>query len=178
VLTIAPAGAEAQFGQIRELFAELAAWDTVEAGRLHLDPNLVLEFCYASLQEELPGVYAPPAGNLFLATHSGKAVGCVAFRSLSFDTCEMKRMYVRPDFRGMRIGRGLVDTAIHAARESGYRLMRLETITAMDKAISLYGTVGFRPCQPYYAIPESFREVTIFMELNLAESESSRTSSD
>jgi GNAT superfamily N-acetyltransferase len=178
MLTIAPAVAEAQLRQIRELFAELAAFDSAEAGKLHLDPNLVLEFCYASLQEELPGVYAPPAGNLFLAKHSGKAAGCVAFRRLSFDTCEMKRMYVRPDFRGMRIGRGLVATAIQAARESGYRLMRLETITAMDKAISLYGAVGFRPCPPYYAIPESFRAVTIFMELNLTESESSHTSSD
>jgi len=178
MVTIAPADAEAQYRQIRELFAELAALDIAEASRLHLDPNLVLEFSYASLQEELPGVYTPPAGNLFLAVHSGKAAGCVAFRRLSFDKCEMKRMYVRPDFRGMRIGRGLVDTAIQAARESGYRLMRLETISAMDKAISLYSTVGFRPCEPHYAIPESFREVTIFMELSLTESESSRTSSD
>jgi ribosomal protein S18 acetylase RimI-like enzyme len=177
MLTILRADGGPSLEQVRELIVELAAWDIAQAERLHLDPKLVSEFCYASIQEELPGVYAPPGGSLFLAMHSGKAAGCVAFRRLSSDTCEMKRMYVRPEFRGMRLGRGLVDTAVQAARESGYKLMRLETITAMDRAIALYCAAGFRPCQPYYAIPESFLEVTIFMELRLTEREFARATS-
>src|SRR5882762_4473208 len=177
MLEIVSAEAETQYRQIRELLGELVTWDTAQADQLHLDPKLVLDFCYASGQEELPGAYAPPGGNLLLATHSGKAAGCVAFRRLSPDTCEMKRMYVRPEFRGMGIGRQLVDTLIQTARESGYSLMRLETTIRMDNAISLYSAAGFNVCQPYYTIPESFLAVTVFMELNLTERESNRTSS-
>ena len=81
----------------------------------------------------------------------------------------MKRMYVRPEFRGTGIARHLLNALIQAARESGYRLMRLETTNAAERAISLYRNLGFQPCQPYYAIPDSFREATIFMELTLTE---------
>jgi putative acetyltransferase len=168
MLVILRADAEPHFEQVRELILELAAWDLAQASRLHLDPKLVAEFFY-SVPDELPGAYAPPGGSLFLATHSGKAAGCVAFRSMSSDVCELKRMYVRPGFRGMGIGRRLIDALIQAARQSGYSLMRLETTTAAEGAVSLYRTVGFRPCQPYYAIPDTFREVTIFMEVNLTE---------
>ena len=177
MLTILRADAASHLGQVRELIAELAAWDTAQAATLRLDPQLVMEVCYASVREELPGVYAPPAGGLFLAMCDDKAAGCVAFRRSSAAACELKRMYVRPEFRGMGVGRALVDTAVQAARTAGYRLMRLETITAMDKAIALYRAAGFRQCQAYYTIPQSFREVTIFMEMSLLEPDTERASS-
>ena len=114
-------------------------------------------------------MYAPPAGRMFLATYSGRAAGCVAFRRMTPDTCELKRMYVRPEFRGKRIGWQLANILIQTARLARYRIMRLETTTYLDKAIALYSAMGFRTCQPYYTIPEIFRKITICMELNLAE---------
>lgn len=86
-------------------------------------------------------------------------------------------MYVRPAFRGMGLGRRLVDQLIQAARESGYGLMRLETTKAADAAVSLYRAVGFRPCEPSYTIRDAFREAAIFMELSLIYSDSERTAS-
>jgi len=167
MLTILRADGEPYFGQVRELILELAAWDLAQASRLHLDPKLVAEFFYSE-PDELPGAYAPPGGGLFLATQSGKAAGCVAFRRSSPDACELKRMYVRPEFRGMGIGRRLINVLIQAAKGTGYSRMRLETTKAAETAASLYRAVGFRPCEPYYTIPERFLEVTIFMELSLA----------
>jgi ribosomal protein S18 acetylase RimI-like enzyme len=86
---------------------------------------------------------------------------------MTADICEMKRMYVRPEFRQMRMGRQLGDALIEVAREAGYGVMRLETTKFMDKAISLYSSLGFRICDPYYTIPERFRAITVFMELKL-----------
>jgi ribosomal protein S18 acetylase RimI-like enzyme len=77
-------------------------------------------------------------------------------------------MYVRPELRRLGIGRQLAEALIVAAREAGYGIMRLETTTFMDRAITLYSSLGFRTCKAYYPIPESFREITVFMELDLA----------
>jgi len=76
-------------------------------------------------------------------------------------------MYVRPEFRRLRIGRQLADALIDVAREAGYGVMRLETTTFMDKAITMYSSLGFHVCNPYYNIPESFRAITVFMQLEL-----------
>jgi putative acetyltransferase len=81
----------------------------------------------------------------------------------------MKHMYVRPEFRRMQIGRQLTQRLIVSAKEAGYVVMRLETTTFMDKAIPMYTSLGFQTCPPYYEIPESFRAITVFMQLNLAD---------
>jgi putative acetyltransferase len=86
---------------------------------------------------------------------------------MTADICEMKRVYVRPAFRGMRIGQQLTRTLIATAREAGYGLMRLETTPFMEGALALYSSLGFRTCEPYYAIPRSFNEITVFMDLDL-----------
>jgi GNAT superfamily N-acetyltransferase len=169
MLKLVPAETETQYRQVRELLAEFIAMDTGQMGELGLDPQAALDFYYASGEEELPGVYAPPHGRMFLATYSAKAAGCAAFRRMTPDTCEMKRMYVRPEFRGKQIGRQLANTLILTAREAGYSVMRLETTPYLDKALALYSALGFRTCQPYYVVPESFRRITVFMELDLAE---------
>jgi putative acetyltransferase len=169
VVQIIPADSDAQYRQVRELFAELSAWDMSQVGEMGLDAQQVLDFYYASGEEELPGVYAPPEGRMILATYSGNAVGCAAFHRMTAEICEMKRMYVRPEFRKRRIGRKLTEILIIAAREAGYRVMRLETTTFMDKAIAMYSSFGFRLCPPYYVIPESFRSITVFMALDLPE---------
>jgi len=167
MLQIGPADSQLQFRKVRELLIELTEWDMAQVAGLGLDAQGVLDFYYASGEEALPGEYAPPHGRMLLATHSEKPAGCAAFHRMTADICEMKRMYVRPEFRQMRIGRQLGDALIEVAREAGYGVMRLETTKFMDKAISLYSSLGFRTCDPYYTIPERFRAITVFMELKL-----------
>jgi putative acetyltransferase len=176
MLTIVGAQTETHFCQVRELMAELAALDITHLRELSLDTQAALNFYYGSGEEELPGVYSPPGGRLLLATYGAEISGCAAFRRMTSDICELKRMYVRPEFRGKQIGWQLANTLIQAAREAGYSLMRLETTKYLKKATALYSAVGFRTCQPYYAIPEVFQNITVFMELDLVASRSGRRS--
>jgi ribosomal protein S18 acetylase RimI-like enzyme len=113
---------------------------------------------------ELPGVYAPPAGRLFLATGGAEPAGCAALRPLEGGICEMKRLYVRPTARGARLGRRLAETVIREARAIGYVRMRLDTLPSMKEAFALYQTLGFREIAPYYKTPVVG---TRFMELDL-----------
>ena len=105
----------------------------------------------------LPGAYAPPGGGLWLAFVSGELAGCGAMRPLAHadhaDACEMKRLYVRPAFRGHRLGRVLTGTILDAARRAGYAAILLDTLDAMEPARALYRSFGFREVPPYYANP-------------------------
>ena len=126
-----------------------------------------LNFCFQSFEQELaelPGKYAPPSGRLVLAMNDGQIVGCVALRKLEENVCEMKRLYVRPAFRGQRIGRQLAEAIIASAREIGYGRMRLDTLASMKAAIGLYESLGFQPIAPYYHNPISD---VVYLELQL-----------
>lgn len=121
--------------------------------------------------KELPGKYAAPTGALLLSRVDGAAAGMVALRGLGDGICEMKRLYVRPAFRGVRdgegrtIGRALAEAVVEAARRLGYRRMRLDTIAgAMDAAVRLYRSMGFVEIEAYYESPV---EGTVYMELVL-----------
>jgi putative acetyltransferase len=160
MLHIEQASSEAQIVLARELFLEYAK-------------ALSIDLCFQDFAHELrelPGKYASPAGCLLLAYYgdnhaSDRLAGCGALRPLSAEICEMKRLYVRPEFRGHGIGRALTLALITAAREIGYRAMRLDTLPEMREAHKLYEELGFQEIAPYCANPV---EGVRYLELDLS----------
>ena len=138
----------------RALFEEFAAW-------------LGVDLCFQRFNEELaslPGLYAPPRGRLLLALVGDEVAGCVALRPMDEMVCEMKRLFVRPPFRGSGVGGRLAKTAIEEARNAGYSSMKLDTLSSMHAALQLYASLGFMSCPTYYDTP---LKETVFMELPL-----------
>jgi GNAT superfamily N-acetyltransferase len=126
--------------EIRAMLREYAAW-------------LEVDLCFQNFEQELaglPGDYAPPRGRLSIA----EGVGCVALRPIDEETCEMKRLYVRPEYRGTGLGRRLIVAIIEEARGIGYARMRLDTVPKMDSAQRLYASLGFREIEAYRYNPE------------------------
>jgi ribosomal protein S18 acetylase RimI-like enzyme len=134
---------------------------------IEYDDSLDFDLDFQGFDEELanlPGEYAPPKGCLLLAEYKKQLAGCVALRQLEESICEMKRLYVRPEFRGLGIGRALAQFVIEQARTIGYTYMRLDTAPSMQAARALYLSLGFRQISPYRYNPV---EGAIFMELEL-----------
>jgi GNAT superfamily N-acetyltransferase len=144
-----------QIDDARRLFREYETW-------------LGLDLCFQGFEEELqnlPGKYAMPEGSLLVAYVDHSPAGCIALRKLSDGVCEMKRLFVRDDFRGSGIGLLLVERVIENARTARYRKMRLDTYPPkMGKAVKLYESHGFYPIPPYYQNPHGD---VLFMELKL-----------
>lgn len=143
MVEIVQAASPAHIARIRALFLEYAQW-------------LNIDLCFQGFQAELdslPGRYAPPGGELLIAVEGDQAAGCVGVRSLDDGLCEMKRLYVRPAWRGTGLGRRLATAAIQAGRLSGARGMRLDTLHRMIEANRLYDALGFRDIPAYYSNP-------------------------
>lgn len=142
--------------QVRELFREYEASLGFDLDFQDFDHELA----------RLPGEYGGPEGDLLIAIEEGQVAGCVALRKIGDQTCEMKRLYVRPGFRGQGIGRRLARAVVEEARKKGYLRMRLDTVPSMREAISLYRSLGFRKILLYCHNPI---KGALFMELSWEE---------
>ena len=155
ITLISTAETAAQLDQIRELFLEYAK-------------SLGFSLCFQGFDQELaslPGMYAPPDGRLLLVEHNGQLAGCGALHRLNAASGEMKRLYIRPNFRGLGLGRALAERILTDARSIGYQNVRLDTVAGtMDDAIALYRRLGFREIEPYRQNPISG---ALYMEMQL-----------
>jgi putative acetyltransferase len=143
LLTTLSPGDEARVADARALLLEYVESLEVDLSFQNFDRELA----------DFPASYLPPAGALVIATRDGWLAGSIALRKLDAACCEMKRLYVRPDYRGLGVGRELSTAIIDAAKGLGYRRMRLDTLPGMQGAQSLYQTLGFREIAPYYENP-------------------------
>ena len=128
---------------VRELWKEY--WDWLD-----------FEPCFQDFDREvmnLPGEYGSPDGCMVLAMVDSEVAGCVALRRLENNRCEMKRLYVRPTFRGHKVGFSLAAKIVDEGRKRGYTAMRLDTLPRMEKAIAIYEALGFREVEPYTEEP-------------------------
>jgi GNAT superfamily N-acetyltransferase len=151
---IRAASTDADFTQARALFEEYAA-------------GLGIDLCFQGFSQELNALsrmYGAPRGVLLLAEIEGIPAGCAAVRPFDRVTCELKRVYVRPDYRGTGLGRRLTETALGAARDLGYKRIRLDTLPQMAAAQRIYEDLGFRDIPAYYGEPmagQRFMEATL-----------------
>ncbi|MDY0014302.1 MAG: carbonate dehydratase [Rhodocyclaceae bacterium] len=140
--------------QVRQFFRNYAAWLGVDLSYQNFGEEM----------ESLPGAYGAPAGRLFYAEVDGRPAGCVGVRPSSDGVCEIKRLYVDPEFRGLKVGRELAMAAIKTAKTLGYRKALVDTLPAMRIAVRLYRELGFTETPAYY--PTAV-EGTMFLALDL-----------
>lgn len=157
-----PSLALAADGPAVRLTVAATAPDLAAARTLFLEyaRALAVDLCFQDFDTELsqlPGEYAPPRGALLVATVNGELAGCCALRPLDTadypNACEMKRLYVRPTFRGLRAGRLLAEAIMDMARVAGYDSILLDTLDDMESARALYQELGFVEIPPYYYNP-------------------------
>ncbi len=129
--------------QVREIFIEYAEF-------------LQVDLCFQNFEKELQTlheVYSPPKGCIILANEDEQIIGCVALKPIEEGVCEMKRLYVRPSGRRKGLGKELVEELIRFAKESGYKTMKLDTLTTLTEAVKLYRSMGFIETKPYVYNP-------------------------
>ena len=156
MIEILEAETSVQIEETRNLFREYERW-------------FGLDLCFQGFDEEvanLPGKYSKPEGRIFLAYLDEELAGCIALKNLGDGICEMKRLFVREEFRGKGIGVSLIERLLSKAEQIGYRKIRLDTNPPkMGKAVKLYESYVFREISPYY---HNLSVETLFMEKELS----------
>jgi ribosomal protein S18 acetylase RimI-like enzyme len=145
---------DAHYTEAKKLFREYAAL-------------INIDLAFQKFEEELSAIhkmYSPPTGGIILCRSDGMFAGCIAIRKLDENVCELKRMYVNPNFQGKGIGKNLLEKALQLANEYSYKLIRLDTLTQMLPAIHLYKQYGFYEIAPYYFNPNT---TAVFFEKEL-----------
>ncbi len=150
---------------VREMIRDYMAWLESSGIAVRTAPT------FSGFEEELdslPGLYAPPRGRMMLATVDGEPAGCVCMKPVDVGTCELKRLYVRPGLRGLKIGWKLLTALMDEARTCGYRRMVLDSHISMEKAHQLYEAAGFKRIPTPDDFPEELKPIVAFMECDLA----------
>jgi len=143
MVQIKPVDLSQDLGLVRQLFREYAA-------------SLEIDLCFQNFEEELaslPGKYQSPQGRLLLARDEQMVLGCVALRPIDTESCEMKRLYVRPQARGLNLGQRLAERICDEAKQAGYQRICLDTLPSMTPAIRIYEGLGFKPIGAYVFNP-------------------------
>ena len=155
-VAVTQANSPTDMEHVRALFVEYQQW-------------LAVDLCFQSFDEELlslPGAYAPPRGRLLLAREGEAVAGTVGMWPLGADVVEMKRLYVRPPWRGRGLGRRLAGAIVGEAKAAGYARMRLDSLERLVAARTLYESMGFARIPAYYDNP---LDGVLFMQLDLSE---------
>ena len=147
--------------EIRELFEEYTNM-LIESSEKMAEYLKIQNYDYEI--ENLEYKYGMPKGRLYLVSVDGKVAGCIGLRDMGDDCCEMKRLYIRPEFRGYKLGHLLANQIIDDAKSIGYKYMYLDSLTFLKSAVGLYKTFGFSEIEPYIDTP---LEESIFMRLKL-----------
>jgi putative acetyltransferase len=158
----------AELDEVRALMRAFVAWHRER----HVEDLALIDEYFDRNEFEnelasLPGKYAPPDGQLFLACYDDKPAGCVALRRIDGQSCEMKRMFLYPRYHGNGIGRRLGEAIISHARAAGYAVMRLDTSWRQQEAQALYTKLGFQRIDSYYELPPAQKNWLLFFELRL-----------
>jgi GNAT superfamily N-acetyltransferase len=147
--------------------AEIADIETVRSLFRAYEKGLGLDLCFQGFEVELaalPGKYAEPEGCILLYISEGEVGGVVALKALETEICEMKRLYVKDEFRGQKIGKTLARAVIEEAKRKGYLLMKLDTLARLVPAVDLYRNLGFKETEAYNYNPD---ETVLYFEKKL-----------
>ena len=169
MVTIYQAQSKEDLEHARELFFEFLTWAIEKSKEIYNEDIDIDEMVNRSMSEIDNGVFSPPHGRLIIAKEQNQAIGIGCLKRIRSKTCEIKRMYVRPDYRGKKIGKYLLEKLIQSAKEIGYSKVLLDSARFMEKAHFLYQSLGFREIEIYSEteMTEDFQEHMIYMELEL-----------
>ncbi len=170
MIEIIPTQSGVPLDQFITLAQEYVTWMTAEIRRHYPELNInefASEHAYDNIRKKFPGEHTPPDGGLFVAYSDGKTCGCIALARLTPTICEMRTLYVRPDFRGLNIGKQLAQASINEARKLGFTHMRLDTLKFMTSAQTLYRALGFYDIEPYIDMSPALKQYIYFFECRL-----------
>lgn len=171
MISIVPAQAGEMLEHMITLSGEYVVWLNKEIKRHFPElniPELMSEHDYDDIRRKFPGNHVPPEGCLLIATVDGQVAGCVAVGRLSETICEMRTLFVRPEFRGAGVGRELAEASLEEAIKFGYETIRLDTLGFMTGALQLYDSLGFYEIEPYRDVSESLKFYIHFLEYQLS----------